>query len=803
MSRRWLVLVAIFLLLGPFSALAEISSPYVVDEKSQVLFGDSVEIVATSTYKGLENYTTDYVGNYLHITFSYTHHGCCTANYPPVLYVTNVDPTATTSKTIRENARIFALSPQPTHTTGVYLYDIQFDSTGYTGVVTASSTEVTNFHKDITGLTTTDYVALANYYPRQTPINASSMSFTPLLVYEAPVVITATTTPVIVVPGIMSTKLYKDDIVDDLIWPDTVKIVSSINDDFLDVLKMDNYGFSINPDVVIGNIIKNLNNADYFESLFNQFSLNSYDEGIDLFENPYDWRLDIESTALELKEKIDDIKAERGVTKVNLVAHSMGGLLVKKYLNEFGGDSLDKFIDIGTPHLGSPSAYKILMYGDDLGVRKFFGLININSYRIKEISQNMPSIYQLLPSQKYFEDDGYYVWNGSGSNNRLDFSETQAYLKTGGRNEALVDRASIFHQEVDDINPADYGVETYNIVGCGVPTIGRFYILDDDVDHPVYNIQMVDGDGTVPLWSAESMTAGTTYYVSGVQHAVMPSASGVRELVSGILTSTSTFDISPYSNLSTTSGGCGIPDGRLVSFHSPIELHVYDSSGNHAGPNTDGDIENELSGVVYEEIGDNKFAFLPNGANYTVRGVATDSGTFDVRVQELVGGEVVTTTLWTDVALTLSTQVEFSINSATPAQITLDKDNDGVYEYALNHSAQILGILESTGKLELSTSVESVVAETSSKSSTPPPESVADETEEEEKEVGLESVPTLPQNDETGVSSESLDTSEAKQEQVSQEKVSRYDNLAVVYKSVGYRFLIGVLKGWLWIISKL
>ena len=45
----------------------------------------------------------------------------------------------------------------------------------------------------------------------------------------------------------------------------------------------------------------------------------------------------------------------------------MGGLVVKKYIMEYGQNSVNKFIDIGTPHLGSPSAFKTLMYGDDLG----------------------------------------------------------------------------------------------------------------------------------------------------------------------------------------------------------------------------------------------------------------------------------------------------------------------------------------------------------------------------------------------------------------------------------------------------
>src|SRR3989344_4595663 len=86
---------------GTISVLAEIKKPYVIDQKPQVLFGDSIEIisiatstsgsVSTTTYRGLENYTQDYVNGFMHITFTYTHAAGFFASYPPSLYITNVD----------------------------------------------------------------------------------------------------------------------------------------------------------------------------------------------------------------------------------------------------------------------------------------------------------------------------------------------------------------------------------------------------------------------------------------------------------------------------------------------------------------------------------------------------------------------------------------------------------------------------------------------------------------------------------------------------------------------------------------
>ena len=638
-----------------------ITYPYTIDEKEQVIFGDSTQV---GEYKGLENYTYDYVGGYLHIAFTLSHHQCCTAAYPPSLYITNIDPTSTTTILTREDAYIFSLHAQPDHLTGVYFYDIQFDSAGYNAVVTASSTEVVNFHKNILGIaTSTDYVALHNHYPRQDPINQSSMSFTPVPLYQVPTTPSvATTTPVIIVPGIISSRLK---IGSQEIWPDILLMTASIDDIHLNDLIMNNSGESIS-DISTSTIIRNIGNYNFFNGLFSSLDNIDLEENEDVFEFPYDWRLDVETTVAKLKDKIEEVKTQRGVGRVNLIAHSMGGLIVKKYLKDYGGSSADKFIDIGTPHTGAPKTFKILSYGDNFGFEKF-GLDILNSNRVKAISQNMPAVYQLLPSQNYFDNEEYYVLDGTSGNNRLDFSETKSYLKSEGRNSALVDRADAFHQEIDNLNPADYGVETYNFVGCGVPTIGKFYILENGT-HPIYNIGYINGDGTVPFESANNFPATKTYYVKDAKHALMPSTSGVRELVAEILSATSTadFNISPYSNISISSGNCAFPDGRVISLHSPIELHIYDSSGNHVGPDGNGDIENEISGVTYEVIDDNKFAFLPDGINYTVKGSATGVGTFDVRIQEIVDEKVATTTLWTDVALASTTRVQFSVNSSTP-----------------------------------------------------------------------------------------------------------------------------------------
>lgn len=64
----------------------------------------------------------------------------------------------------------------------------------------------------------------------------------------------------------------------------------------------------------------------------------------------------IDTYALRLKELIEIVKERTNKPKVNIIAHSMGGLVARRYIQIFGEDDIDKFIMIATPNKGVAGA---------------------------------------------------------------------------------------------------------------------------------------------------------------------------------------------------------------------------------------------------------------------------------------------------------------------------------------------------------------------------------------------------------------------------------------------------------------
>ena len=430
--------------------------------------------------------------------------------------------------------------------------------------------------------------------------------------------------PVIIVPGIMGSRLNRVSDGEEG-WPNALEMVKPGPDDYLNELVLDSSGNEReNYEMDATEVIDSVFGITAYGNLVDAFINKGYVASTTLFTVPYDWRLDIRGEVNRLGTVVQEAISNSPTGKVNIIAHSMGGLLVKEYLNNLSDTSfVDKLIVAGVPQLGAPKAFKALMYGDNMG----FGLgkVNIlNPERVKTISQNMPGVYELLPTKRYIDINGGYVIDyRDGGSEILNYDDTVDVLSANGGNTTTIEIADGFHSQLD--NKQFNAPDIYNIIGCRNPkTIGLFRIYDDKV-----GISPVNGDGTVPLTSAINLSDDYTNYfalyfpvISSIDHVDLIKDSAPLQLISSIINN-QTIDL-PY-NISTSLNDCLVrypvlPDidshdiikTLYISTHSPVELNVYDSAGNHLGPNADKDIDLQIPGGAYEIIGPNNFAIIPD-----------------------------------------------------------------------------------------------------------------------------------------------------------------------------------------------
>lgn len=103
------------------------------------------------------------------------------------------------------------------------------------------------------------------------------------------------------------------------------------------------------------------------EPLANRLRYDGYD--VTIFELPTLGLQDITLTSKALATFVDQVRASKGVARVDLIGHSQGGLVARKYVKSFGGASkVDSLITLGAPHQGTSIANLIGFFGDCLGV---------------------------------------------------------------------------------------------------------------------------------------------------------------------------------------------------------------------------------------------------------------------------------------------------------------------------------------------------------------------------------------------------------------------------------------------------
>jgi pimeloyl-ACP methyl ester carboxylesterase len=237
----------------------------------------------------------------------------------------------------------------------------------------------------------------------------------------------------------------------------------------------------------------------YLKSIgFNESNLYLFD---------YDWRQSNFETAKKLKTFIEERQKDgRLPGKFDILAHSMGGIVTRIYLDENPGSAVNKVIYFGTPFLGSANTLGTLSEGWGSFSNWLAGGIDT----IRRVAMSFPGFMELLP--RY--DKCCYVRLTSGPAEAIDIFDAEKWralnwlpdgLKTDPERFAAFKKTLVRSKSLNDLlRSAPPNVAEIIFAGDGHSTNVYFGVKEGATapDPSRWYFSKDLGDGTVPVWSA-------------------------------------------------------------------------------------------------------------------------------------------------------------------------------------------------------------------------------------------------------------------------------------------------------------
>eukprot|EP00697_Spironema_sp_BW2_P007106 gnl/Spiro4/21314_TR10403_c0_g1_i1.p1 gnl/Spiro4/21314_TR10403_c0_g1~~gnl/Spiro4/21314_TR10403_c0_g1_i1.p1 ORF type:complete len:975 (-),score=265.75 gnl/Spiro4/21314_TR10403_c0_g1_i1:199-3123(-) len=132
----------------------------------------------------------------------------------------------------------------------------------------------------------------------------------------------------------------------------------------------------------------------YYHDMIQTFERNGYVKGVSLFGAPYDWRqsTDYPETLARLHTLVETAFNRTGHT-VDIVSHSMGGLVFSSYLLAYPQDAklINNYVSIACPFAGSGGmSFKAFLGGYN------FGVDMVRNLTLGLLATESPSAYQLM-----------------------------------------------------------------------------------------------------------------------------------------------------------------------------------------------------------------------------------------------------------------------------------------------------------------------------------------------------------------------------------------------------------------------
>jgi probable HAF family extracellular repeat protein len=453
-----------------------------------------------------------------------------------------------------------------------------------------------------------------------------------------------------------------------------------------------------------------------------------------LFVFAYDWRLDNISNAAALKEYVGCVQQFYPDTPVNILAHSMGGLLARRYILDNPDDhDVETLISIGSPFLGAPKMIYVLESGDFVPF--------VSNSRVRTIVASFTAAHQLLPGEPYYILAG----NSPGTSPLIEAGwdlnengQAEEGYSYGGYIQALDDRyarhpfapgatAHSFHAYgtahggQDDWRNDTTGVQYHHIVGqqAAPKTVGQVraaleticiqqlepqFGLNCHVEE-VFKLAFTTGDGTVPVLSAARQGNGLDYNAPDAQVHIVTNADAqlvehtglthnpeVWQLVRDLLVGANAPDAAPDMLPVAATAGVEAEAYYYLRISGGAQVSVKDASGNSTAP-IDGTLNGRgtVPGVDSYELSDwASLVVMSPGQPYEVIFQA-DEGLLAVELLVGSGPNIRQAVRYQDVTLPAGVAVQLTFDAHGYEEMRYDSDGDGIYETTVTPTVSLSG----------------------------------------------------------------------------------------------------------------
>jgi len=376
-----------------------------------------------------------------------------------------------------------------------------------------------------------------------------------------------------------------------------------------------------------------------YKNLIDSFNNAGLVENKDWYLFCYDWRKPLQYNSGKLNNFVQD-NISPG-EKINLVGHSMGGLVGRTFTQAYP-DKANKAITLGSPHQGAVRAYPAWEAGqlweyDGLSKLLFEILLWTNrqdaEHPMRTIRRIAPSIQDLLPTFDFLIDDHTSVYKNINTHIYQNLTLNQLNNTLGGELKTkLFTIAGKNQQTLDTLKvtsiyspPANWVHQHLGLWEDGEPVHNCSSVLceytDSRKDYSPSMVYSSAGDKTVLVKSA-TINGVETYEIDGDHNQIVQDQQSIGRI----------FDLLDIPTPSLTSPLQQLQKAIAFLIRSPAKITIIDPTGKEAGYQSTGP---EIEGSFYDDQAN--VVIIPNYLEgiYKLETKGTASGNYQLLVADL------------------------------------------------------------------------------------------------------------------------------------------------------------------------